>query len=392
MTREKLLALALESKSKNLILKFATGTGKSFIALSLFEASNQEECYILVDKNVNKVNWYNEIEKHGFDKNKFTIVNYKSIHKVPNDKFLILDEGGVVFGEITFKKFKKLRYTRCILLDATIKESQILKLGDSEVLSFSLKNAVENEILPKPLIKINFLTLDNTNSCYNYIIKNFKKDCEHEVINTTYKDYKKMLYKNKLKKLINISCTQKEYYLLINEELKFYSRMYFNTKSQFALIMQKNIGYKRKKILGEFKTEIVKQKIESLRNENKRFIVFSASISQAKEFSDIVVSHENKNNREIINDFNNKITNELFNIDIIVRAENLVDIDEGIIVQLSRGVDENKENLSKFSQQLGRVMRGKSPVINLYVFKNTVDEDFLKENMNEELLIYVEKN
>jgi len=44
------------------------------------------------------------------------------------------------------------------------------------------------------------------------------------------------------------------------------------------------------------------------------------------------------------------------------------------------------------SNALGRVLRGKNPILYVLVLKDTVDEEFLKENITKELRKYVEKD
>lgn len=82
MNRNELLNKVLNSNSDILVLKLATGVGKSKMALEYFK---DKDVTIIVDKNVNKTNWLDEIRKFNFDEKKYEMFNYKSIHKVNNN-------------------------------------------------------------------------------------------------------------------------------------------------------------------------------------------------------------------------------------------------------------------------------------------------------------------
>ena len=371
---------------KNLVLRVATGVGKSRIALNLYKKFGVNDCIIIIDKNVNEQNWLKEIRLLGLDETKFKILNYKSLHKIKEADFIIFDEAGSLFGEVTFSRYSKLKINRAVFLDATIKDSDISQLKEVSLVELKIQDAINNEFLPTPKIIIKYIDIDKVKKDFIFTKSRFKKDLEE--INVDYKDWKKLFFSDQRLKL-NIKCNAKQYLSLINEEISYYVKKFYIERFKH---IARNLGVSRKRILGEIKEEAVKNLIEDLKKQEKRFVVFCSSIEQAYRFSDNVVCSDNKNNRELIDNFNNKITNELYNVSIVVRAENLVDIDCAIIVQLSRGIDNNNEKLAAFEQQLGRVLRGKNPVLYIFIVKDSVDEDFLKENITKELKAYVEKN
>lgn len=376
MNRSDLLNKVLNSNSDILVLKLATGVGKSKMALEYFK---DKDVTIIVDKNVNKTNWLDEIRKFNFDEKKYEMFNYKSIHKVKNSDYLILDEASSLFSNVTFNRFLKLKFKKIVLLDATLDNRKIDKLKilnrSIEIISFQLSDAVNANILPKPKIIIERLQLDNR--IRNHVFKEHKKGLpEKDVL---YRDR----YKYSRKKFsLNIMCTQKEIHDLIISKMKFARTLvidnpYYNT-------VLKILGLKRKTYLASFKTDKALSDINRLRSEGKRFIVFAGSIEQAKMLGPNVVSSElsTKENRKIIDAFNNKEINEIINVGILIRAENLVDIDEAIIIQLA------VENIGTVKQQIGRVLRGKNPIITMYIMEDTIDEGIL-DKVKEELCEYL---
>lgn len=371
---------------KNLVLRVATGVGKSRIALNLYKKFGIGECVIIIDKNVNEQNWLKEIRLLELDETKFKILNYKSLHKIKEADFIIFDEAGSLFGEVTFSRYSKLKVNRAVFLDATIKDSDISKLKEVSLVELKIQDAINSEFLPTPKIIIKYIDINKVKKDFIFTKSRFKKDLEE--IDVDYKDWKKLFFSDQRLKL-NIRCNAKQYLSLINEEISYYIKKFYIERFKH---IARNLGVARKRILGEIKEEAVRNLIEDLKKQEKRFVVFCSSVEQAYRFSDNVVCSDNKNNRELIDNFNNKITNELYNVSIVVRAENLIDIDCAIIVQLSRGIDNNNEKLAAFEQQLGRVLRGKNPVLYIFIVKDSVDEDFLKENITKELKAYVEKN
>jgi superfamily II DNA or RNA helicase len=119
---------------------------------------------------------------------------------------------------------------------------------------------------------------------------------------------------------------------------------------------------------------VVRRLIERL-PKNNRFICFCASVAQANALdyvNTISSKRPAKSNQLIIDKFNSKQIDHIYAVGMITEGMNLTDIQTGIIVQL-----DGKERL--FLQKAGRVMRSDFPNIYIMYFKDTQDEKYLKE-------------
>jgi superfamily II DNA or RNA helicase len=132
------------------------------------------------------------------------------------------------------------------------------------------------------------------------------------------------------------------------------------------------LGSQRKRFLGELKTGAVRQLIGILKR--RRYVCFCASVAQAESLSKtntISSKRPQKLNQMIIDAFNKKQLSNIFAVGMITEGMNLTDIQIGIITQL-----DGKERL--FIQKFGRSLRAEDPVSFIFYYKNTQDENYLK--------------
>jgi len=249
---------------ENLVLRVATGVGKSRIALELFKKFGKDRCVIIIDKNVNAKNWTLEIEKLGLDINQFYILNYKSLHKIESEDFIIFDEAGSLFGEVTFKRYKKLKINRAVFLDATIKDSDIAQLKNVTEIKLNISTAIENNYLPTPKIVIKYIDVEDIKQQFIYKKSRFKKDIVDKEVE--YKDWKKIFFSDERVRL-HIKCNAKQYLDIINSEIKSYMKKFYIKQFQN---MARNLGVTRKRIMGEIKEQTVRELIEKLKKRRKR--------------------------------------------------------------------------------------------------------------------------
>jgi superfamily II DNA or RNA helicase len=110
-------------------------------------------------------------------------------------------------------------------------------------------------------------------------------------------------------------------------------------------------------------------------------------VSQAEELdkkNTISSKKSTKFNMAIIDAFNKKVINRMYAVGMANEGLNLVDIQAGIIVQL-----DGKERL--FIQKFGRSMRAEDPVSYIFYYKDTQDEKYLKnalENIEDKFINY----
>lgn len=145
-------------------------------------------------------------------------------------------------------------------------------------------------------------------------------------------------------------------------------------------------GSKRKRFLGELKTENARKIVDKLRKEHKRFICFCSSIQQAQSLGpELSIHSKNSMSSKIIRDFNEGKTNELFAVGMLQEGQNLKDIQAGIIIQLD-GEERG------FIQKSGRIMRSRNPEIYILYFKDTKDEYYFQnaiDGINEKYLKHI---
>lgn len=172
--RELILKESIEvfkAKGK-VLLEFATGTGKSSIALSLAVPTN-EEWIILVPRIPLFKTWEQEMIKWGYEDfiNKSEISCYASAHKLPalTNANVILDEAHRL-TERSWPYIKRLlgNTGKLICLSATIpykKRAILAELGvtSENTVKYNLDSGVEDNLITDYRIKVIQFPLDNVN-------------------------------------------------------------------------------------------------------------------------------------------------------------------------------------------------------------------------------------
>ncbi len=386
MTREEAQAEALNlTTNTNIILKWATGVGKSLGFILMQEALNPKSTYIVVAERAHIKNWTDEYKKHGKEdllKNT-KIFCYASLSKYKNTEvdLICLDEGHHIVTELRLESLQEIKRKNIILLSATITSRDIdcltESIGPFVVTDLSLREAVESGILPEPIIYVIPLTLDSIHNNHTIIFTRGKAD-KHIHIRCDYKDmwgYKKnkLKYPN-LHLTIVATAAQKQMYM--EKQVDYYRSLYFRSREEFAKNKWLLSGIERKRFLAECKTSEVDNLLKLI--QDKRFVCFCGSIKQARELSGgkNLVCSEVKNSLQIIDDFNNEVISNIYVIDMLKEGSNLVKIQIGIMIQLDG-------NEGPFIQKSGRIMRAENPLIFLFYYKHTKDEDYLANVLKE---------
>lgn len=393
----------------NLLLKWGTGTGKSRCAVLacdklVREAEPEHPKYILifVAETSHKDNWKKEFIKFlGKERAEsvlkyVTIECYASMKKYADTEWdlTIWDECHHLQSEKRQEILETIKAKYVLALSATPGEKAYDALswtyGRFEIDEFSIQDAIDSECLPEPKIvciplelerfertetismKMSSRTVitvpDNWSNRWKYL-KNKKKYTKYEVV---------------------FHCTQKEKYEYINEQFEYWKRQYFGNQGNERL---KNMwlqwGSRRKRFLGELKTRIAYSLIQKLRRDRKRFICFCTSIDQAHALGgERAVHSQNRNSPAVLRAFNDKRTDEIFAVGMLVEGVTLTDIEAGIIVQLDG-------NERQFIQKSGRMYRSERPLIYIFYYKETRDEEYLQkalEGINNEYIEYENNN
>ncbi len=400
--------LALKD-SHRVILKWATGCGKSKMTIDLvnhallrYPEGGQVRILLVVAERAHKNNWEDELDKWhaevsseaGNRRKYIKIICYSSLHKVKDEfwDIVILDEAHHAFTDkrlAALEEIKNMLYPSCnfvFLLSATLSSGKqdIIEniFGKFKVSTVTLKDAIRNEILPDPKIYVVGMELDNTKRHEEIRIGN---NPEAPVVK--WEDRNKYIFKQIP---CIIKCTQQQKYLHITNDMEYWKQRYERAHSEFMRNKWVNLGSQRKRFLGELKTASVYNLISRLPI-GKRFVCFCASVNQANILSDcntISSKKSDKYNQLVINAFNSKSINQIYAVGMITEGMNLTDIQMGIITQL-----DGKERL--FVQKIGRVLRADSPKAVIFYYKNTQDEKYLNnalENIDTKYIRHITIN
>lgn len=365
------------------ILKWATGCGKSKMTIDLINHQCRTLSYptkvlFVVAERAHINNWQDEFNKWHLDINKVAtdVCCYASLKKYKDFHYniVVLDEGHHCFSEKRMAALEELKENlypnaHIYLLSATLSSSKIAAIeeifGRFTVSSITLKDAIQSDILPDPKVYVVAMELDDRRP--NQTIEARKGDNPIVVdwANRNKYKFKGVPY--------TIRCTQKEKNLWFTNEMEYWKQRYENSHNSYHHNNWKNLGSQRKRFLGELKTEAVYRLIQRI-PKGKRFVCFCASVKQAGILSsDKTISSRksSKYNQRVIDNFNSGFINSIYAVGMITEGMNLNRIDMGIITQL-----DGKERL--FIQKFGRALRAEDPVAFIFYFKNTQDEVYLK--------------
>ena len=378
-------ALELTKIHNNIFLEWATGVGKSKIAIDIINSNSKNTKVLLVVAELaHKDNWKEEFNKWSLKDNiDITIVTYHSLKNYKNKSFnyLILDEAHHSGTPIKLAILKSMKVDKVIALSATMPKDKLEALenifGDFYIYKIALQDAINKDILPEPTIYILQATLDPIDKDQLIIIERGDKNKRVTYIDNFYNRWKYLADKKQYPhiKLI-LHATAREKYFYINGQVDYWAKLYNRSGSKKAKNMMLFKGNERKKFLGSLKTNMARNIINLIKG--KRHICFCSSIEQAEDLNRKNAIHsKKKNSLAIINKFNNKKINSLYAVEMLQEGQNLKDIEIGIIIQLD-GIDRG------FIQKFGRSLRAENPIQFIIVFKYTKDDDFLK-NVTEEI-------
>lgn len=378
--------LALKDEHR-VILKWATGCGKSKMTIDLINhavddipTKNTIKVLFVVAERAHIQNWQSEFDKWGLKTDRIStdICCYASLKKYVDYCYwdiVVLDEGHHCFTEKRMAALEELKEHIYPLADYVYLLSATLSSGKQDMIedifgkfktsTVTLKDAIEEDILPDPKVYVIGMELDNIKKHEEIKIGN---DPNAPVVK--WEDRAKYIYKNTP---CIIQCTEFQKNLFLTQSVDYWNERYHRSHSEFQRVKAANYGSQRKRFLGELKTGVIRKLIERL-PKNNRFVCFCASVDQANNLdyvNTISSKRPAKSNQLIIDKFNNKEINHIYAVGMITEGMNLTDIQTGIIVQL-----DGKERL--FIQKFGRSLRAEDPVTFIFYYKDTQDEKYLK--------------
>lgn len=390
----------------NLILMWGTGVGKSLVAIRAmfrgFEYVKSPKYLLVVAETSHKDNWKNEFVKFlGKESAEMvlehtTVICYASLKNYRNTSWDIVcfDEAHHLGSDLRMDILQTITAKKVLALSATLKEDVIDALNQSFdrfiINRLNVQESIDKGFLPEPKIV-----------CISLELERFKRTETIEMDLRTAKSKDKGtikdLWSNRWKYLKNrksyagyvlqFSCTQKEKYDYINEQFEYWKNQYFRNQGNIRL---KNMwlqwGTKRKRFLGDLKTQEAYSLCKKLKKQKKRFICFCSSIVQAEALGGNNCIHsKKKDSAKIISEFNSKVRDSIFAVGMLVEGVSLTDIQAGIIVQL-----DGEER--QFIQKSGRVYRAKDPIQYIFYYRGTRDEEYLQkalEGINKDYIMEV---
>lgn len=346
MTRDELQHTAVRDLewSRRLICQWATGTGKSQVALQFLKRHPGLPSLILVPEQNNISNWEKEFDKFGVDRENVTIMCYASYHKIKGTRWflIVFDEMPHLDTEKRLAICESVQSDYILALGAVIDDEERESLesvyGEFQNSQVTLEQAIEWGILPKPSIRVLHLQMDASKRRHYY---------------------RGSMY------------TDKERYALYQSEVDSLKKKYDEAPSDALRNRILRAGNARKRFLGKMKDEALLRVRNELDKRNKRYICFCSSITQTRKIGgNRSFTSKTPASAKLLDRFNNGEINSLFVVGKLIEGQNLNNIEVGVLGQLG-GTDRITV------QSIGRIMRSDEPVIYVPIFDGTKDDDYL---------------
>ena len=377
MTREEIYSECLTKleKSDFLLLELATGMGKSKQAIDIINylvetkyQGKHTSMLLLVAKTVHKQTWKDEFKKWGgINVDELTIECYESLkkHEYESFDFVVMDEVHHLHSDKRLDLFSTLTYGHVIGLSATIpkKLKQYFQYEyAAEVVTCSIVDAIEDEVLPEPQIILYPLQLDNVHPTESIELNPKVKG------KTYYGNYNELWKYRKMKVHAIISCTPRQRVNEYNSQILYEKNRYMRTRQDFLKNKWLFDCGERIKYLANLKNNIVLSILQRL--EKERTITFCKTLEQADILGKYSIHSKNKDSDIIYNSFNAKKINHIVSVNVLNEGANLVDCKYAVFVNYSSSEICN-------TQRVGRSLRHKSPVIILPYYEATREEEIV---------------
>lgn len=346
MDREQLQTQAAQhlAERNRLICQWATGCGKSKVALNFIKDHPDHRVLILVPEQNNIQNWWDEFNKFDVPMFMTTIICYASLHKYKDTSWdlIVMDEVPHIDTEKRTAILQTMKADYVLALGAVITDEELNTLnsifGNFLVWKITLPQAIKAGILPSPEVRVLHMFLNDTE--------------------------KTKYYKGRF-------LTEKQYYDVLQDKVTGAVAAFNASSTEFNKRNMLRAGNERKRFLGQAKEEAAKRVCSYLEGKNKRFICFCASIDQSKALGgDRSFTSKTPTSMKLLEKFNSKEINSLYVVGKLIEGQNLKDVDCGVIIQLG-----GTHRITV--QESGRIMRSSSPLIYVPVFDGTKDERFL---------------
>lgn len=389
MTREDIKKEILNLKGNNWVLELATGTGKSKLALDKIKdvyyknKSKAKNILIVVPRIVHKQNWIDEINKWWKDcPLKLHFTTYVSFPKhIGNWEYVIFDECHHL-SERCRKALSDYNIKYSLLLSATISlnlEDKLKELFNNLVFyKKSLRDVIENNILPDPKVYLLPLELDNSNPTESIWYN--KKSLKSPVVCPW---ASRWLHIKQKSYPVKVTCTQRQYLTDLNSKIEYWKKKYLSFRTDISKNKWLRLCSTRLTWLSDKKLSCILNILNTLKD--CRTLTFCNSIEQTELLGKYCINSKNKDSISNLNKFNNGTINHITACNMLNEGMNLSNCQVGIYANLN-----SSETIIK--QRTGRLLRHKNPIIIIPYYINTREEELVEvmlENYNPELVITI---
>lgn len=369
-SREAVKAAILDMPNNNLLIELPTGYGKSLMALELLrERVPSGKVLVVVPKIVLKKNFMTEVKKWWKDcPLEFTLITYRSLHKFTgNWDAVVFDEAHHLTPKCR-EVIKDIHSPHSILLSATVPlklKEELSKLYDNlGYYKRTVKEAIDNGVLPDP--KVYLLPLELDNKVYSETI--IKNPSSNTIIETDWSHRWNYIGRAKGAKIV-IHCTKKQFMLDLDGNIEWWKRQYLKTRKESFRNKWLKLCSERLKILSNWRTNNSIAILKHLKN--YRTLTFCNSIEQTEILGKYCVNSKNKLYQEVLNNFNSGKIKHITACNMLDEGINLANCRIGVYAVLN-----SSERLIK--QKLGRLLRHEHPIIIIPYYVGTREEELIQ--------------
>ena len=298
MTRDELQTKAAFQlkEERRLILQWATGCGKSLVAIRFIDANPWMKTLILVPEQNNIKNWQDEFDKFYVNRENITIQCYASFKKYRDTKwdFLVFDEMPHLDTEKRLNICRSVSANYILALGAVIDDDERQSLesvyGKFYKHVLGLQQAIWLGLLPHPTVNVLHLSMS--------------KDA-------------------------------KEKYDAIQRKVDNAVNAYNSSASLFNRTRMLRAGNERKRFLGSLKEDAIRRVCQKLDEKNRRYLCFCSSIKLAESLGgDHAFTSKTPASMKLLEKFNNHEIDSLYVVGKLIEGQNLNDIQCGVLGQL----------------------------------------------------------
>lgn len=368
--REAVKAAILGMPNRNLLIELPTGHGKTAVALELLKERLPEggKVLVVVPRIVLKKNFIDEVKKWWDNcPLNFTLSTYRSLHKHEGIWDAVVYDEAHHFTPKCMENAKMIKANNTILLSATVpnklKQALSTLFDNLGCYKRTVKEAIDNGVLPDPSVYLLPLELDNT--VYSEVI--IKNPNGKIVIETEWKDRWKHIGSKNTKVIIH--CTKRQFMIDLDGQIAWWKKKYIATKKEAIKNRWLKLCGDRLKILSNWRTD---NSLEILKQfKNYRTLTFCNGIEHTEVLGKYCINSKNKLYEDVLDKFNTGRIKHITACNMLNEGINLANCRIGIYAVLN-----SSETLIK--QKLGRLLRHEHPVLIIPYYRNTREEEIVQ--------------